>query len=165
MGISRIDSWTPFSLLHWLTHSPFGGFIPFISGFLILNIHWKDWCWSWSSNTLATWWEEPTHWKRPWCWLRARGEGGDRGWDGWHHRLNGQEFEQTPGDIKDREAWCAAVHGVLKNRTRLSDWTTTVSTLTPRAESTWKTFWTTEVAHSLEHNTYFQGLPNFYMEC
>ena len=24
---------------------------------LILNIHWKDWCWSWSSNTLATWWE------------------------------------------------------------------------------------------------------------
>ena len=83
MGISRIDSWTPFSLLHWLTHSPFGGFIPFISGFLILNIHWKDWCWSWSSNTLATWWEEPTHWKRPWCWLRARGEGGDKGQDGW----------------------------------------------------------------------------------
>ena len=26
-----------------------------------------------------------THWQRPWCWerLRARGEGGDRGWDGW----------------------------------------------------------------------------------
>ena len=28
---------------------------------LILNIQWKGWCWSWSSNTLATWWEEPTH--------------------------------------------------------------------------------------------------------
>jgi len=27
----------------------------------ILNLHWKDWCWSWSSNTLATWCEEPTH--------------------------------------------------------------------------------------------------------
>ena len=26
--------------------------------------------WSWSSNTLATWWEEPTHWKRLWCWER-----------------------------------------------------------------------------------------------
>ena len=26
----------------------------------------RDWCWSWSSNTLATWCEEPTHWKRPW---------------------------------------------------------------------------------------------------
>ena len=31
----------------------------------ILNIHWKDWCWTWSSNPLATWWEELTHWKRP----------------------------------------------------------------------------------------------------
>ena len=46
---------------------------------------WKDWCWSWSSNTLATWCKEPTHWKRPWCWerLKAGGERGDRGWDGW----------------------------------------------------------------------------------
>ena len=44
-----------------------------------------DWCWSWSSNTLATWCEELTHWKRPWCWerLKAGGEGDDRGWDGW----------------------------------------------------------------------------------
>ena len=49
------------------------------------NIHWKDWCWSWSSNTLATYCEELTHWKTPWCWkgLRAGGEGDDRGWDGW----------------------------------------------------------------------------------
>ena len=50
-----------------------------------LNIHWRDWCWSWSSNILATWCEELTHWKRPWCWerLKAGGEGDDRGWDGW----------------------------------------------------------------------------------
>ena len=47
--------------------------------------YWKDWCWSWNSNTLATWWEELTHWKGPWCWERfkAGGEGKDRGWDGW----------------------------------------------------------------------------------
>ena len=47
--------------------------------------HWKDWCWSWNSNTLATWCEEPTHWKRSWCWerLKAGGKWGDRGWDGW----------------------------------------------------------------------------------
>ena len=34
---------------------------------------------------LATWSEEPTHWKRPWCWerLRAGEEGNNRGWDGW----------------------------------------------------------------------------------
>ena len=41
-----------------------------VAGFCVrsstLIIHWKDWCWSWSSNTLATWCE---------------GEGGDRGWD------------------------------------------------------------------------------------
>ena len=44
-----------------------------------------DWCWSWNSNTLATWCEELTHWKRPWCWegLGAGGEGDDRGWDCW----------------------------------------------------------------------------------
>ena len=42
-----------------------------------LGIHW--W-WSWNSNTLATWWEELTHLKRPWCWerLRAGGKGDDR---------------------------------------------------------------------------------------
>ena len=46
---------------------------------------WKNWCWSWNSNTLATSCEELTHWKRPLCWegLRAGGEGDDKGWDGW----------------------------------------------------------------------------------
>ena len=38
-----------------------------------------------SSNTLATWCEELTHLKRPWCWerLKAGREGDDRGWEGW----------------------------------------------------------------------------------
>ena len=51
----------------------------------VVNIHWKDWCWSWTSNTLTTWWEEVTHLKRPWCWerLRVGGEGDDWGWDSW----------------------------------------------------------------------------------
>ena len=51
----------------------------------VLNIHWKNWCWSWNSNSLATWCEELTHLKRPWCWerLKAGGEGDDRGRDGW----------------------------------------------------------------------------------
>ena len=51
----------------------------------VLNIHWKGWCWSRNSHTLATWCEELTHWKRLWCWerLKAGGEGDDRGWDGW----------------------------------------------------------------------------------
>ena len=40
-----------------------------------------------NSNTLATWWEELTHWKRPCCWERLKaGEGDDRRLDvGWHH--------------------------------------------------------------------------------
>ena len=47
-------------------------------------MHWKDWCWSWSSNTLATWCKELTHLRRPWYWERLRaGEGDDRGCDGW----------------------------------------------------------------------------------
>ena len=42
---------------------------------------------------------------------------------GWDHWLNGHEFEQTPELVMDREAWCAAVHGVTKSRTWMSDWT------------------------------------------
>ena len=50
----------------------------------VLNIHWKDWCWSWNSNTLATWCKEMTHLKRPWCWERLKeGKGDDRSWDDW----------------------------------------------------------------------------------
>ena len=47
--------------------------------------NWTDRCWIWSSNPLTVWWEEPSHWRRPWCWerLKAGGEGDDRGWDGW----------------------------------------------------------------------------------
>ena len=47
------------------------------------TIHWKDWRWSSNFNTLATWCEELTHLKRPWCWerLKAGGEGDNR--DGW----------------------------------------------------------------------------------
>ena len=50
----------------------------------IRSVHWKDWCWSWSFNTLAIWCKELTYWKRPWCWerLKAEGEEGERGWNG-----------------------------------------------------------------------------------
>ena len=51
----------------------------------VLCVHWKDWCWNWNSNTLATWFKELTHLKISWSWerLRAGGEGDNRGWDGW----------------------------------------------------------------------------------
>ena len=57
--------------------------VPWTARRSIPNIHWKDWCWSWSSNTLATCCIESTHWKRTWCWerLKAEGEGSSKGWD------------------------------------------------------------------------------------
>ena len=66
--------------------------------------------------------------ERPWCWerLKAGGEGDDRGWNGWMTSLtqwtcvwaNSQEM------VKDREAWRAAVHGLPKSWTWLSNWMT-----------------------------------------
>ena len=61
----------------------------------VLNVHWKDWCWSWNSNTLATWCEELTHWKDPdagknW---RQKEETTEDEIVGWHHWLDGHEFE------------------------------------------------------------------------
>ena len=78
-----------------------------------LNIHWKDWCWSWSSNTLATWCEEPTHKKRPWCWerLRAGGEGDDRGQDGWMGSLT----QWTWVWASSRRWWRTGKPGVLQS--------------------------------------------------
>ena len=65
----------------------------------------KNWCFwtvvlSWNSNTLATWCEELTNWKRHWCWerLKAGGEGTTEDeMAGCHHRVNGHEFGWTLG--------------------------------------------------------------------
>ena len=80
-------------------------------------------CWSWSSNTLATWCEKLTHWKTPWCWerLKVEGEGDDRGWDAWM----ASPTRWTWVWVSSRSWWWtySAVHGVTKSRTRLCDWT------------------------------------------
>ena len=81
----------------------------------------------WGRKELAIWWEEPTHWKSPQCWerLRAGGEGGDRGWDGWMASLTQQtRIWANSGRQWGTGKWCTAVRGVIKSRTRLSDWTT-----------------------------------------
>ena len=65
-----------------------------------------------NSNALATWWEEPTHWKRPWCWqrLKAGGEGDDRGWDGWMASLT----QRTWVWVNSRSWWWTGRPGMLQ---------------------------------------------------
>ena len=79
----------------------------------VLNIHWKDWCWSWSSSTLATSCEELTHLKRPWCWerLKVEGEGDDRGWDGWMASLT----QWTWVWARSRSWWWTGKPGMLQS--------------------------------------------------
>ena len=92
----------------------------------VLNIHWKDWCWSWSSNTLATWYEELTHLKRPWHWerLKAGGVGDVRGWEGCMTSL----IQWAWVWFSSRSWWWTGKPGLLQSmglqiRTWLSDWT------------------------------------------
>ena len=88
---------------------------------IILNIHWKDWCWCWNSNTLATWSKELIHLKRPWCWERLKaGEGDDTGWDGWMASPTWWTWVWASSE----KAWHAAVHGVAElDMTERLNWT------------------------------------------
>ena len=80
-----------------------------------------------NSNILATWYEELTHWKRPWCWERLKegGEGDNSGWDCWMASPT-----QWTGVWASFRSWwwtrrpgMPAVHGITKSWTWLSDWT------------------------------------------
>ena len=55
----------------------------------------------------------------------------------WHHRLNGHEYEEAlRGDERQGSPWHAAVHGVAKNQTWLSDWTTFYVHIFTRTQAT-----------------------------
>ena len=77
-------------------------------------VHQKDWCWGWNSITLATWCEELTHLKRPWCWetLKAGGERDDREWDGWMASLT----QWTWVWVNSGSWWWTGRPGMLQSR-------------------------------------------------
>ena len=67
----------------------------------VLNIHWKDWWWSWSFNSLATdaknWliWKDPDAGKN---WRQEEKGTTEDEMVGWHHWFDGHEFEQALED-------------------------------------------------------------------
>ena len=75
-------------------------------------------------NSLATWCEELTHLKRPWCWERLKvGEGDNRGWDGWM----ASPTQWTWIWVNSGSWWWTGKPGMLQSmglqRVGLSDWT------------------------------------------
>ena len=78
----------------------------------VLGVHWKDWFWSWNSNTLATWCKELTHLKRHLMLekIEGRRRRDGRGWDGWMASLT----QWTWIWVNSGSSWWTGRPGVLR---------------------------------------------------
>ena len=94
--------------------------------------HWKDWCWSWSSNTLATWYKELTHLKRPNAgkyWRQEKGTAED-GMVGWYPTQSDMMFDSMDISLSKlqemvRLSCSPCVHKEVDTTELLNDWTIT----------------------------------------
>ena len=128
----------------------------------VLNIHWKDWCWSWSSNTLATWCEKDSDIGKDWRHEKGMPENEIVGC---HHWRDKREFEQAPGIGDGQGSQACYSQGVAEHWTWLSDWTE-LYIIGPQPFCTWDQFHLRQFFHRpVVGGNAFEMIQSHYTYC